>query len=92
MPTLQDLPGIKQNERDALFIYHHSDIAVILKNGYAATAAGNMGAINVWQDDEDKIRCEAMIFMQTKSSEIFDDIFSAQIWVDDWMKRIEATA
>lgn len=90
MPVLKGLDGISKNEIEALFIYHHSDISVILKNGYAATSAGNCGAINIWLDDKDKVRCEAMIFMQVKSSEVFDDIFLAQVWVEDWMQRIGA--
>ena len=89
MLILKGLDGTSKNEIECLFIKHHSDIAVILNNGYAATSAGSNGAINIWLDDDGKIRCEAMIFCCVKSSEIFDDIFLAQVWVEDWMQRIE---
>lgn len=88
MAVLIGLDGISENERVVGFIDHHSDIQVLINNKMAATASGSNGAINIWEDDNGKIRCEAMVFMHVKSSEIFDNIFMAQVWFDNWMERI----
>lgn len=92
MTTLVGLPGLSQPETPALFIKKGSDIRVCLYNAYAATASGLSGAINIWQDDEDNYRCEAMSYGNTFETKIFKKIESAERWADKWLKKIKPTS
>jgi len=84
------LTGLSETSRDieALFINEGADIRVILMNEYAATSAGQKGAINVWKDDNGVIRAEAMAHFRTLESKRFSKMHYAIKWTDKWLKRI----
>lgn len=82
MAKLTGLEGTNGRDIDCLFIEKGSDIKVILNNCYAATTAGNNGALNIYKDDEDNIRCEAMRFCNTLEKKVFKSFQPAINWVD----------
>lgn len=88
MGKLVGLEGVSR-DIDALFIYKGSDIEVILNNDYAATDAQQNGAINIYKDDEGKIRCEAMAHFRSLEHKIFDTIEEAIVWTDEWLVKIK---
>lgn len=89
MPELIGLTGAQLEKTPALFIYKPTDIECILKNGYAATAANNNGALNVWEDTDNKIRCERMRSFCVKDSQIFDSWKEAISWTRKALRLIK---
>lgn len=86
---LTGLPGVKRNEIDAYYINHTSDIEPVLEQGYACTAAGSSGAINVWKDDAGIIRGELMRRCISVEKRIFADYAEAEKYVGYWLERIK---
>lgn len=83
---MNKLTGLKNapKEMDALFIFKSTDLDCILKNGCAATAAGSHGALNIWKDFDDVIRCEFMVWCTTVNSAEFLGIKDAKDWYIKW--------
>lgn len=55
------LQGTLDEETTGLLIKEPNDVKVVLNNGFAATTAGNNGALNIWYDyDAQVYRCEFM--------------------------------
>lgn len=88
MGVLKDLSGTERKEIPVLFIKNIEDIQVVLNNGMACTDAGSNGAINIWKDDENKIRCEAMKYMSSVELKIYDKISDAKRWYSRWKTKI----
>jgi hypothetical protein len=86
---LDDLPGIKGGRAKCKFFRLAKEVKPILDSGYAATAADNNGAINVYRDDDGKIRCEAFRFCSLLDEKIFDEYSEAFKWVSKWLKKIK---
>lgn len=88
MGQLQGLKGTDGRKIDCMFIESGKEIEVILQNNKAATAADNNGAINVYKDDEDNIRCEVMRYCKTLEEKTFKTFAPAIKWVDKWILKI----
>lgn len=88
MGQLVGLPDTSRNI-DALFIDKGSDIVVILNNEYAATSAGEYGALNIWKDDNDCIRGEVYRNFNSLDAQKFDSFPQAIKWANKWLKKIK---
>jgi hypothetical protein len=89
MGKLIGLEGLSAKEVDCLFIEKAADIEVILRNGLAATTARDNGALNIYKDENDKIRCESMKHFRSLDKQIFDDISDAKKWATKWIRKIK---
>jgi hypothetical protein len=85
---LDGLPGVKRRKVDAYLINDTSDIEPTLELGYACTAAGDNGAINVWKDDAGIIRGELMRYCVTVEKKTFTSYVEVEKCVSDWLERI----
>lgn len=85
---LKGLPGVKRSKVDAYCINNTSDIESTLELGYACTAAGDNGAINVWKDDAGIIRGELMKYCVTVEERTFASYVEVEKYVSDWLERI----
>ena len=65
MPVLTGLEGTKE-DKEVVFIDNPRRAVKFLLRGYAVTASGDNGALNVWNDDAGKYRCKSMRFLATK--------------------------
>lgn len=59
-----------------------------LRAGHAATTAGDDGAINIWRDDNGKLRGEVMRFMITQDSQTFNNQALIAPWFRKWFTII----
>ena len=85
---LDGLPGVKRRKVDAFSIYYSSDIEATIELGYACTAAGDNGAINVWKDDAGIIRGELMRYCVNVEKRTFTSNAEVVKCVSDWLERI----
>jgi hypothetical protein len=89
MGTLIGLPGISGKKLEAVFIDDdYKNIRQIILDGNAATDAGDNGAINIWKDDNGRIRCEALQYLRTVESKSYKSIRSAINWAKRWKQKI----
>jgi len=86
---LEKLDGRSGDNIPALFFKKPSDIKNILDNGYAATSADGGGAINIWMDDDDNIRCESMRYLVSLEKKTYDNIEDVKIWAKKWLTKIK---
>lgn len=87
--ALLNLEGVKAKITNCEFFSTPEEMELILKNGVAATTAGDNGAINVYRDDEGAIRCEAMRHLSSIDKKIYQDIEGAKAWSKKWLKKIK---
>lgn len=88
MKTLKDLPG-KPGETKAVFFKQSRAAITAIKNGFAATTAGDNGAINVWIDDKGKLRAERMVYCSTKDSFKKSTVAELEQWIKAALKLIK---
>lgn len=88
MAYLSNLEDATEVKLDCLTIKNQSEIDIVLRHHYAATAAGLNGAINVWKDKNYYYRCERMRFMRTEDKQKFETIQEAKKWVKNALKII----
>lgn len=74
--------------RRCMFARSGAEAVRVLRKGLAATAAGDTGAINAYQDRDGVYRCEAMRFMATVESQSFNSLRSVAKWYAVWLKKI----
>ena len=86
---LQGLSGIKAKTIDAVYFNKSSEVYSILKNQMAATSSGDSGAINIWIDDEKKIRCESYKNGIPLESKIYVRIESVVKWTKEWLNKVK---
>ena len=86
---LKDLFGVKAKSVDAVFFKRAAKIETILSNNMAATAADYNGALNIWKDDEGKIRCEAFAHYKAVDNNMYSSIPPAIKWAKKWLKKIK---
>jgi hypothetical protein len=86
---LNDLEGVSIKDTKALFFKKPSDIDVIFHNGYAATAADTNGAINIWKDEDDNIRCEAMRHLVSIDDKVYENLLDVKMWAKKWLAKIK---
>lgn len=88
MGILKGLSGITVEEVECEFFTTVNDVRYILRNGKAATTAKQNGAINIWLDDENKIRCEAMRHYKVFDQAKFNSVTAAAKWIRYSLKQI----
>jgi hypothetical protein len=88
MGELIGLPGVKGGIRVCEYFRSISGCRRILRDGLAATAAADNGAINVWRDDEGSYRCEAYRYKLTIAAESFSSFAKVADWLKVWLGRI----
>jgi len=54
----------------------------------AVTAAGSTGALNVWRDDQRRLRSEFMRFMVTLDRAEHADLASLRVWLERWWPQL----
>jgi hypothetical protein len=59
-----------------------------VRQGIAATAANDYGAINIWDDKYGKYRCESMTYGVTVESKSFTRLVDVRRWATDWLHKI----
>lgn len=85
-----DLEGVKRGgKRRALYLIHPSDVEIIIRIGLCATDAKTNGAINIWEDDDGNVRCEAMRNWGSIDKKTFKNARRAIPWVKKWMRKIK---
>ena len=85
---LERLEGVKKELIDAVFIKRPVQLNEILKQGFAATAAGGNGAINIWRDDKGVIHTSASRYCIRLEHKEHPNLLSARTWIKDWFKQI----
>ena len=55
----------------------------------AVTTAGSCGAINVWRDDQRRLRSEFMRYRRTLNSAEHTDAASLRAWLERWWPELE---
>jgi len=61
----------------------------ILRQGFAATAADDNGALNVWADNDGKYRVEAQRHYSTLDSRIYSTQLQLRRWLKRWLRVIK---
>jgi len=79
--TLRGLHGVSGVDVDAVMFERAESAQRLLKHNRAITAAGYMGAISIWRDDDGKYRCERMYFMATKAFATVDTPDQVTEWL-----------
>lgn len=59
-----------------------------LRKHVAVTAAGDRGAINMWDDNHGFYRCESMANKQTLDSQRYATLRDVRYWASIWFRRI----
>jgi hypothetical protein len=72
-------------KRDCQIVRSVSAALSAIRDGEAATAAGDRGSINVWVDDKGRYRCEAMRYMATVNSETPKNLKELKAWLSEWL-------
>lgn len=92
MSILHDLKDAPLKKMNALLIRDTDALDCILNMNsvYAATAAGENGAINVWKDVYGKYRAEAQRHYHTVDELKTDDFCELKTFVDKWLIKIGA--
>jgi len=87
MPVLVGLPGMK-GEIPCRMVWNRFGAKRVLKQGMAATAAGNKGAINIWIDNDGCYQCEAYYLGSTHASATFRTWKDVSKWLKQWFHEI----
>ena len=85
--TLKYLPGTSC-DKPAVFFRTSLTAVMALRKGLAATAAGPLGAINFWMDDEGMYRGHHLAFLKTIESVEFTQPDMARKWARKWLLKI----
>jgi hypothetical protein len=87
MFKLKGLPNT-QEIREALN-FETSDQAIFLLNqNVAGTASGESGSINVWDDNDGKLRCNLCRMCITFEEAIFETVEEVSEWIDEHLDSI----
>ncbi len=87
--ALIGLEGTDGREIPHQFIERSSSIKkATMDSGIAYTAAGSNGAINIYQDDDGQIRCQAMRYCRTIDKQKYSKVKDVKVWADKWLKEI----
>ena len=89
MAELRGLPGTDGKPREAIFVRSMSGVRKALARAGAATAAGDNGAINIWQDDEGQYRGELQRYMRTMDSMVVTRQADIKPYFDRWYEAIQ---
>jgi len=87
MVTLTGLEGINRKETKAVFINKASEVEKITTD-IAVTSAGDKGAINIWLDNDNHFRCNAMRHLKSIDTQIYSDISKVKEWAKLWLSNI----
>ena len=87
MVTLINLEGTNRKETKAIIINKAFQVKKITTE-LAVTAAGDKGAINIWLDDDNHFRCEAMRFFNSVDKQTYSDINKVKLWAKKWLAEI----
>jgi len=87
MIILNDLEGTGRKETKAIFINKAFQVKKITTE-IAVTAAGDRGAINIWLDNDNHFRCEAMSYLQCVDTQIYNDLNMVKAWAKKWLAEI----
>lgn len=85
---LKDLKGVRKKLKDAVMFRTVSQLAPILKNGFAATSAGSNGAINIWIDDKGNIHSNSYFYCELQDETTHTSVAKAKVWTSEWLKKI----
>jgi hypothetical protein len=86
--TLRYLPDTP-SDVEAILVRSVPGALKALRNGMAATAADDNGAINVWRTDDGKYRCLSCRHLQTIDYQVFDKAADVAAWTKTWLKKIQ---
>lgn len=86
---LQNLEGVKKKLVPAVFLGTPSKLNDIIKNGFAATAAGSNGAFNVWRDDKGVLRSTAYRYCMLQEAATHTSLSKAKEWAKKWFSEIK---
>ena len=87
MVILNDLEGTGRKETKAIFINKAFQVKKITTE-IAVTAAGDRGAINIWLDNDNRFRCEAMRYLKCVDTQIYSDLNKVKAWAKKWLAEI----
>jgi uncharacterized protein YllA (UPF0747 family) len=88
MPYLAGLPNTTENQ-DCEIVSTVTAAFNVLRQGTAASASGDNGAINLWYDDDGDLRGERMRFLITEDSQTFSTKKEARTWLKDALQKIQ---
>ena len=89
------LTGLEETIHDIeCRFFRRTDRALrLLDLGFAVTAAGDNGAINIWkvwsEGSEWDYHCKSMRFCQTKDYQIFKTKQEIIPWLKSWLRKIK---
>lgn len=86
--TLEKLEGTNGKPIEAEYINDASEFYK-LEKAKAITTADSNGAINIWIDDDGKIRCNAMRHLSTIDYKITKSRTAARQWLIKWIEKIK---
>ncbi len=88
MGKLTGLDGVKGGEIDCKFFSKETELHEIIGSGWAATAAGNCGAINIWQSDNGIFFCEKCVHLVTEEKVQYKSFNDVVLWARKNLKLI----
>ncbi len=89
MIELVDLPGMTEYRVQAVYIQTFEEARAAILAGKSCTAEGDNGAIAIYRDDSDMIRCIVMWRLLVIDEKAYKNIEQAQKWIEDWLNKIE---
>jgi len=90
MITLINLEGTNRKETKAIFIKKAFQVKKITPE-LAVTSAGDNGAINIWLDDDNHFRCNAMRYLKSVDMQTYSDIHKVKVWAKKWLSEIRVS-
>lgn len=86
--TLNGLPGVRESQVRAVMVQTVNGFEDGLREFKAVTAAGDLGAINVWKSDDGFYRANASRYMIDLDSQRFGAKKLVMAWVKEWLPKI----
>lgn len=90
--TLVDLTDARRKETRAVAATSRTDAIRWLREGYAITASGDNGALNVWKDKNGLWRCEFMRFLICQDSRSYKHIAAVDAWLAETFPKLTPKA
>ncbi len=87
--TLTGLEGVKQKTVECKLFTKVGELKKIIESGFAATTADTNGAINIWMDDNNILRGEALRNFYTINSATFKSFSELKVWAKEWITKIK---
>ena len=88
MPYLSGLPNTEADQNCEIVCSVRAAFDA-LRRGFAASAAGDNGAINFWYDDDGDLRGERQRFRVVQDSQTFASQKEARAWLKQALAQIQ---